>query len=64
MPLLLVGRLFQGVSYEVVDTMTLPLTAPYFTDVWGKLSGIVNGFIRLGSVMQVKYDCNLEEWSL
>jgi hypothetical protein len=29
-PLLLLGRMLCGVSYEVIDIMTIPLTSPYF----------------------------------
>lgn len=49
---LIVGRLLQGISYEVIDMMTLPLTTPYFQDIWALMGALVNGFIRLGSVSQ------------
>jgi hypothetical protein len=28
--LLMLGRLLSGISYEVIDIMTIPLTSPHF----------------------------------
>eukprot|EP00959_Pyramimonas_sp_CCMP1952_P240011 5015765-Pyramimonas_sp.AAC.1 len=48
-PLLVAGRALQGVAYETIDLVPLPILAPYFSDLWGIISGLINAFVRLGS---------------
>jgi MFS family permease len=51
MNLLLFGRAIAGFMYEIIDSMPFLLCTPYFTSDWGLVVGLLNGFLRLGSVM-------------
>jgi MFS family permease len=51
MNLLLFGRSIAGFMYEIIDSMPFLLCAPHFTSEWGLVVGLLNGFLRLGSVM-------------
>lgn len=50
-PLSALGRLLTGSMYEVLDAL-MPITylSPYFDREWGKVVGIMNVLLRLGSV--------------
>lgn len=37
--------------YEIIDSMPFVILAPMFTSGWGLIMGLLNGFLRLGSVM-------------
>lgn len=37
--------------YEIIDSMPFLLCTPHFTSEWGLVVGLLNGFLRLGSVM-------------
>lgn len=49
-PVLLSGRVVLGLCYESIDMMPLPILGKDFADVWAFLSGVFNGFLRMGSV--------------
>jgi MFS family permease len=44
------GRTVAGVMYEIIDTMPVILLKPLFGDNWSAAMGIMNSFLRLGSV--------------
>jgi len=48
---LLAGRLLTGTAYEALDFLPTGMVAHRFPDHWGKLVGVVNGFNRLGSIL-------------
>ena len=47
---LFVGRFISGCMYEVIDSVPILILAPLFTKEWGLICGLLNGFLRLGSV--------------
>lgn len=51
MSLLFTGRGLAGTMYEVVDSLPFIILAPHFSDNWSIIVGLLNGFLRLGSVL-------------
>ena len=49
--LLFAGRLVTGCSYEALDFLPTGMVAHRYPDHWGKMVGFVNGFNRLGSIL-------------
>lgn len=39
-----------GFMYEIIDSVPLTIVAPLFSSQWGLVVGLLNGFLRLGSV--------------
>ena len=37
--------------YEIIDSLPIVILAPLFDSQWGLVVGLLNGFLRLGSVM-------------
>lgn len=48
---MIAGRLLVGINYEVIDSLPILIAAPLFKEDWAKLVGCLNGFLRLGSVI-------------
>ena len=48
--ILYVGRFMHGTMYEIIDMLPLPLLNPLFSSKWGLICGLLNSFLRLGSV--------------
>eukprot|EP01006_Ploeotia_vitrea_P012412 TRINITY_DN3290_c0_g1_i1.p1 TRINITY_DN3290_c0_g1~~TRINITY_DN3290_c0_g1_i1.p1 ORF type:complete len:416 (-),score=15.75 TRINITY_DN3290_c0_g1_i1:118-1365(-) len=44
------GRTVVGFAYEAIDMVSIGVAAPLFSEHWDVLAGLVNGFLRLGSV--------------
>ena len=40
-----------GFMYEIIDSVPIVVLAPLFQTKWGLIVGLLNGFIRMGSVM-------------
>lgn len=40
-----------GFMYEIIDSVPIVVLAPLFRTQWGLIVGLLNGFIRMGSVM-------------
>ena len=47
---MIMGRSIVGINYEAIDSLPVLIAAPLFKKDWAKLVGILNGFLRLGSV--------------
>uniref|UniRef100_A0A7S2N5B4 Lysosomal dipeptide transporter MFSD1 n=1 Tax=Zooxanthella nutricula TaxID=1333877 RepID=A0A7S2N5B4_9DINO len=47
---MLAGRAIQGVTYQAIDVLPLPLLAPHFPEGWGTLVGLLSAALRVGSV--------------
>lgn len=43
--------LLTGFMYEIIDSVPIVVLAPLFQTKWGLIVGLLNGFIRMGSVM-------------
>mmetsp|Transcript_13678 Transcript_13678/g.44998 ORF Transcript_13678/g.44998 Transcript_13678/m.44998 type:complete len:454 (-) Transcript_13678:91-1452(-) len=50
-PAMLAGRIMAGAVYEAMDMLPLPFLAPLVTRHWATVCGLINGTVRLGSVM-------------
>lgn len=48
--LLYFGRFVYGSMYEVIDTLPISFLNPLFKEHWGLICGLLNSFLRLGSV--------------
>jgi MFS family permease len=47
-----VGRTIAGIMYEIIDTMPVIVLKPFFgADSWSTAIGLINSFLRLGSVI-------------
>lgn len=45
------GRFLAGCAYEVIDTIPIIILGPLFRSNWGLMVGLMNGCLRLGTVM-------------
>lgn len=45
------GRFLAGCVYEVIDTIPIIILGPLFRSNWGLMVGLMNGCLRLGTVM-------------
>ena len=45
------GRALAGCQYEVIDSLPILILYPLFESDWSTVVGILNGFLRLGSVV-------------
>lgn len=50
LPLFYLGRFMSGTVYEITDTVPIIMMGPLFKNSWGFIVGVMNCFLRLGSV--------------
>mmetsp|Transcript_12175 Transcript_12175/g.27169 ORF Transcript_12175/g.27169 Transcript_12175/m.27169 type:complete len:183 (-) Transcript_12175:88-636(-) len=50
-PLFYLGRFLCGSTYEIIDTVPIIILGPMFKKNWGLIVGMMNGFLRLGTVL-------------